>query len=156
MLEFQFLVGFIGKTKSLKTITSYFRGLSNFKRFHQKHKNALFWEYITVMLMKIKAASIHTGAGNHREMKGGIKILSAVMNFCEMNWQHPKLQTLTLAKQNTDEKNQGWGWGLQQSPRKGMGLPLPPLFCIPTLLPTLLSSHFPFLPSPPLLAPSSR
>lgn len=121
MLEFQFLVGFAGKTKSLKTITSYFRGLSNFKRFHQKHKNALFWEYITVMLMKIKAASIHTGAGNHREMKGGIKILSAVMNFCEMNWQHPKQQTLTLAKQNTDEKKSGVGVGIATVTKKRNG-----------------------------------
>lgn len=58
------------------------------------------------MLMKIKTASIYTGVGKHREMKGWIKILSVIMNLYEMNWQHPKLETLTLAKKNKDEINQ--------------------------------------------------
>lgn len=154
MLQSQFLVGCIGETKSLKTITTYFKGLSNFKRFHQKHKMH-FLRSITVVLMKIKTASVHTGVGKHREMKGIIKVLSTMMNFSEMNWQHPKLETLTSAKKNTDEINQGWGWRPKHSPRKGMGLPLPLLICMPFPSPLSPALSLPFLPSP-FSATSSR
>lgn len=64
MLEFQFLVSFMegGGTESLQTITSYFRGLSNFKKFHQKQK-CVFLGNIAVWFMKTKMANIHTGVG---------------------------------------------------------------------------------------------
>lgn len=71
MPPFQFLVSFMGN-KKLKTITSYFRGPSIFKKFHQKRK-CVFPGNIAVLFMKTKTASVHTGAKKHREMETTVK-----------------------------------------------------------------------------------
>lgn len=80
MPEFQFLVSFMGKQQNLKTITSYFRGLSNFKEFHEKQK-CIFLGNSAVLFVKTKTASMHTGAGRYRETKIRVKTLPAMMGF---------------------------------------------------------------------------
>lgn len=70
-LHFNFL-SVSWENKKLKTITSYFRGPSNSRSFIKIKKNA-FLGTIAILFMKIKTASVHTGVGNHREMKSKIK-----------------------------------------------------------------------------------
>ena len=87
MPEFLFLVSFMGGTKSLKTISSYFRRPTNFKKFHQKQKkkkkNVFSWGMFVVLFMKTKTASVHTGVGKYREMKIRVKTLPAMVAFCK-------------------------------------------------------------------------